>query len=78
MNDTRRRFGLHVWIITPLHEPGEHVFHVGTGRGHTRCGRRTTGALLHADHAARFARPCRQCWPIQQLELPGLDARRAA
>lgn len=33
---------------------------------HTRCGRSTPsfmGARLRPDHAAKFARPCKRCFP---------------
>lgn len=71
MRDARRRYGLQVAVITPLTAPGEVVFHAPAANGVTLCGRRAVASTprVHVDHASLFARPCRQCWRIQQLPL---------
>lgn len=76
MNDQRRRYGSHVVVITSLARSGEQVFHAAAVYGSrpsvsTRCGRELDDdcVRVHIDHASRFARPCRQCWRVQQMPL---------
>lgn len=83
MNEARRRYGRHVWIITSLASREPVVFHalrsprssddtiVGVSLRHARCGRELddAGVRVHIDHARRFARACHQCWRVEQLEL---------
>lgn len=86
--DPRRRYGTCVWIIVELDRPGPVVFHAprtSDAKPHigrtvlepaaSLCGRGLlAGEIVHIEHAIRFARPCHQCWRVDQLELPGLEA----
>lgn len=72
MNEARRRYGRHVWIITSLASREPVVFHAAKAAGGARCGRELDddSVRVHIDHARRFARACHQCWRVDQLELP--------
>lgn len=54
---------MNVWIWR-LGWPEEPVFHAWGRSDHTACNRRLDSATqVHLNHAVKFARPCRKCWP---------------
>lgn len=72
MNEARRRYGTNVWIIYGLGQAGDVVFHRWAAPYLTRCGRpiyTPKATSVHIHHARRFARPCHQCWRVEQLAL---------